>query len=185
MNPSTYLIKDGRQTQSSYRHPSTKTSSSSSSSPVKNIPPKTLSLTQKTTDLHKPCVGFNDNVKDGYPNHRNNRTRNWCQNLDSTGSYPDSDYLSLGSNPNYSQGQITPFREQPYQYHPHNGSQSKLPNPHVGVMNPAYGNYYPTFRSNSTRDDDETTTTSGSYTINHDDIDDEIAATQYQVSQVV
>ncbi|KAL4230410.1 Protocadherin-10 [Mactra antiquata] len=185
LNPSTYLIKDGRQNQSSYRLPPTK--SSSSSSPVKNVPPKTLALSHKTTDLHKPSVAFNDNMKDsGYPGHRNNRTRNWCQNLDSTGSYPDSDYISLSSNPNYSQGQITPYHDQTYNhYNTSNSNQLKLSNPHMGVMNPGYGNYYPTFRSNSTRDDDETTTTSGSYTINHEDIDDDVAATQYQVSQVV
>lgn len=177
LNPSAYLIKEGRPPQGSYRPPST-------TSPAKNIPPKTLPIPYKTTEL-KPVSAFNDNkFTSSLPSHCNSRTRNWCQNLNSTGSYPDSDYVSLSSNHNYSQGHINPYRDSKYNYSPHNVNQLKPPLQNGGFLNPGYANYS-TYRSNSTRDDDETTTTSGSYTINHEELDDDVAAVQYQVSQVV
>ncbi|XP_045203249.2 protocadherin alpha-11-like isoform X2 [Mercenaria mercenaria] len=178
LNPSAYLIRqDGRPTHGSYRHPKP-------SSPVKNIPPSTLPLPYKNTDL-KPKSAFNDNnFHITHPSHRNSQNRNRCPQLDSTGSYPDSDYISLSSNHNYSQGNINPYRDSKYNYSSHNINQLQPPIQNRGYYNQGYG-HYPTYRSNSTRDDDDTTTTSGSYTINHEDLDDDIAAAQYQVSQVV
>lgn len=179
LNPSAYLIKEARPPQGPYRH------LSAPLSPVKTIPPKTLALPPKTKDIPKPTVAFNDShFNTGtHPSNRSSRTRNWCQNLDSTGNYRDSDYISLSSI-NHSQDHFDPYRELKFKYNPHNINQSKPSTLHGGYLNPSYGNY-PTYRSNSTRDDDETTTTSGSYTINHEELDDDIAASQYQVSQVV
>lgn len=184
LNPSAYLIKEGRPPQGSYRHPAPL-------SPVRTIPPKTLALPPKTKepktkDIQKAAGAFNDSNFNAatHPSNRSSRTRNWCQNLDSTGNYLDSDYISLSSSNNYSQSHFDPYRELKFNYNPHNINQSKPSTLHGGYLNPSYGNY-PTYRSNSTRDDDETTTTSGSYTINHEELDDDIAASQYQVSQVV
>ena len=178
LNPSAYLIRDGRPSHGSYRQPKP-------SSPVKNIPPNTLPLPYKTTDS-KPKSTFNDNkFHIAPPSHRRSQTRiPQYPQLDSTGSYPDSDYISLSSNHNYSQGHIHPFKDPKYHYNPHNINTLKPPVQNSGYYNHGYGNY-PTYRSNSTRDDDETTTTSGSYTINHEDLDDDLAAAQFQVSQVV
>lgn len=160
-------------------------SSLSSSSPKKNIPPKTLPLPHRYSDLQKTTVAFSDsNFNNSFSNPHSSRTRNY--NLDSTGSYPDSDYISLTSTHNYSQGHIPPYRGQKYDYSPHNVNQSNslLHSAGQGVLNPAYGNYS-TYCSNSTRDDDEATTTSGSYTINPEELDDDLAMSKYQVSQVV
>lgn len=176
LNPSAYLIKEGRPSLGSYRHPP--------KSAAKVIPPNTLPLPHKTSDL-KPVPAFNDsNFKNTHPNHFNSRTRNWCQNLNSVGSYPDSDYTSLNSSHNYSNGHIQTYSDSKYNYNPHNVNHSKPPVQNGGFLNQGYANYA-TYRSNSTREDDETTTTSGSYTINHEDIDDDVAAAQYQVSHVV
>lgn len=115
-----------------------------------------------------------------------NQNKNWYSTLD--GSYPESDYLSLGSNPNNSQGQIPPYRGDRFAYnsnpnsanHPRSIPSSK----NYGYYNPVYSENSLPYRTNSVRDDDETTTTSGSYTINHDDVDEDLQR-QYPMSQVV
>ena len=105
--------------------------------------------------------------------------------LNSTGSYPDSDYMSsLGSlqNGNYRHNLGNKFPDRGLTWGGHNTDLSKLsPN---GYYNHGYGSGYNTYTS-STRDDDETTTTSGSYTINPEELDDEIASAALNASQFV
>lgn len=117
------------------------------------------------------------------------QARKWSgQNLDINGSYPESDYVSMSSNMNNSQSLIMPYRDDLYTYNSNPNSANQTRTPQVPknycYYNPEYSDVRMTFRSNSVREDDETTTTSGSYTINHDDVDDDLAY-RYQTSQVV
>lgn len=166
LNPSAYLIKDPQK----YRQHAQPLS--------KQVPPKpqTLSLS-RTADFKKPSVHYSNLIPGGS---QQNRVRNWCQNqrLDSTGSsHHDTDFPS--SHASHSKYGTLPQNNYPdshlkWVHNPH--SLSKL-SP-AGLVNHAYD--YPTFRTNSTRDDDETTTTSGSYTINEEDIEDDVKMAQYR-----
>ncbi|XP_052795491.1 protocadherin beta-16-like isoform X2 [Mya arenaria] len=167
LNPSAYLIKEGPNNRPPAVYPPAH----------RNVPPNTLPL---KTDLQKSSVHYSD--KQFSPkSHVAHNSHTWnnpkrCHNLNSSSSYPDSDYQSTSSNLNFSQGHLKPSRDSSYQYSANNSFPSPI---HTGYNNPAYDFQ---FRCNSTRDDDETTTTSGSYTINHEDVDDEL---RYRTSQVV
>lgn len=180
LNPSAYLIKDG----STHRGPGLYHQRS-------KPPPNTLPL--KTTDLQKPAVAYSDRKVTAKPhtahtlshphsahgNHTwNNPNPRQCHNLNSSSSYPDSDYLSLSSNHNYSKGHMKPYQDLEF-----SGNLGFGPGSQNAYTNLSYDYQLQQYGCNSTRDDDETTTTSGSYTINHDDVDEDLA--HYRTSQVV
>lgn len=144
------------------------------------IPPKSsLSLNAGVNKIG----AYNENLKCLQPRvnnfHNQSRSRSRCHRLDLTGSYPESDYLSLNSNQNCSKGQASPHRN-PQCAHIFQNIDTTLIAPHS-----AYHNSYETYRSNSTRDDDETTTTSGSYTIQPEDGDSDSPSTTFHMSHVV
>lgn len=145
------------------------------------FPPKPSSLKATT---NKPFCEFNNILKYPQASGSDIYNQSWCNTFDLTVSYPDSGYMSLGSGPNCSQGQITAYRDPKSAYISQNRETSKVP--HSGnVYNLPCRNTCDTYRGNSTRDDDETTTTSGSYVINNEDIDDDMPSKACQVSQVV
>lgn len=103
--------------------------------------------------------------------------------LNSTSSYPDSDYMSsVGSLPNYGQNLTNRFPDAGLTWGVHNTNLPKMFS--LGYVNHGYGGGYHNY-TNSTKDDDETTTTSGSYTINPEDFDDEITHAALNMSHVV
>ena len=111
------------------------------------------------------------------------KTKPWYTNVDINGSYPESDYHSL-STANNSHSHISSYSSIPKSANHHR----TLPgSPNYDYYSPVYSENHLSYRSNSVREDDETTTTSGSYTINHDDVDVdvELSQRQYQMSQVV
>ena len=159
-------------------------------SPIKSNPVHK----QGIIDHHRPI--YNEQNKNLHNKHvlntnlspqtiqNHNRTAEWRNRyLNSTSSYPDSDYMSsLGSTHNYSQTLMNRFPENGLTWGVHNTNLSKMSA--LGYVNHGYGGGYHNYTS-STKDDDETTTTSGSYTINHEDLDEELANVTRNVSHVV
>lgn len=156
---------------------------SSSRSPTK---PANLKSALKYRDN---VDGFGSaHVHSGVHSYNPAQTRNWCHTYDANGSYPESDYHSMGSNPNCSQNHIPSYRDDVYTYssNPDSANQVRTSSlsKNFGYYDPGLSDLHLAYRNNSVREDDETTTTSGSYTINHDDVDEDLRA-QYQMSQVV
>ena len=93
--------------------------------------------------------------------------------MNSTSSYPDSDYVSgVNSLPHYSQHLTNRYPDSGLPWSVHNTNVPKLST--LGYVNHGYGGGYHNYTS-STKDDDETTTTSGSYTINPEELDEDLA----------
>ncbi|XP_052226809.1 protocadherin beta-18-like [Dreissena polymorpha] len=170
LNPSAYLILDGHTSQPHDLY----------SRPIKQQQPSTNAvkpdyeiINSAHKDKHLPSKSSVN-----FP-----RSLTWnpkqCHNLNSTGSYPDSDYLSLGSNPNLSHVNTSMY--------PNSGKHVQKNFPHSGYVNSAFNlsSDFPLYSSNSLRDDDEATTTSGSYTVNHEDLEDDLQRSYTRFSDYV
>ena len=143
------------------------------SSPIKTNPLQK----QPTIDLHRPVYSDqNKLIPDLTLNSRTlqNQNRDWrTKYLNSTSSYPDSDYVSSNNSlPHHSQYLSNRYPDSGLPWNVHNTNTHKL-SP-LGYVNHGYGGGYHNYTS-STRDDDETTTTSGSYTINPEELDEDLA----------
>ena len=167
LNPTAYLIENGVPSVPPRKY---------HSSPI-----KTNSLQkQPTIDLHRPVYSDqNKLIPELMLNSRTlqNQNLDWrTKYLNSTSSYPDSDYVSINNSlphNHYNQNHLTNrYHDSGLPWNMHNTNPHKLTP--QGYVNHGYGGGYHNYTS-STKDDDETTTTSGSYTINPEELDEDIA----------